>query len=70
MKLYAGIDFYSSNHYLGIIDTKGHKGWPNDFIFFVCRALERTLYVYLEAIPEVKTRFITLMPSLGSRGGF
>jgi Fic family protein len=39
---------------------KGHKGRPDDFIFFVGRALERTLYLYLEAIPEVKTQFITL----------
>ena len=39
---------------------KGHKGQPGDFIFFVGRALERTLYLYLEAIPEVKTQFITL----------
>jgi hypothetical protein len=39
---------------------KGHKGRPNDFIFFVGRALERTLYLYLEAIPEVNTQFITL----------
>ncbi|MBW1892619.1 MAG: Fic family protein [Deltaproteobacteria bacterium] len=39
---------------------KGHRGLPDDFIFFVGRALERTLYLYLEAIPEVKTQFITL----------
>ena len=39
---------------------KGHKGQSGDFIFFVGRTLERTLYLYLEAIPEVKTRFITL----------
>lgn len=39
---------------------KGHKGQPDDFIFFVGRALERSIYLYLEAIPEVKTQFITL----------
>ena len=39
---------------------KGHKGQSDDFIFFVGRALERTLYLYLEVIPEVKTQFITL----------
>lgn len=39
---------------------KGHSGKPDDFIFFVGRALERTIYLYLEAIPEVKTHFITL----------
>ena len=31
-----------------------------NFIFFVGRALERTLYLYLEAISEVKTQFIPL----------
>ncbi|MBU1342612.1 MAG: Fic family protein [Proteobacteria bacterium] len=39
---------------------KGHSGKPDDFIFFVGRALERTIYLYLEAIPEVKTHFMTL----------
>lgn len=39
---------------------KGHKGQPDDFIFFVGRALERTIYLYLEAIPDIKTHFITL----------
>lgn len=39
---------------------KGHSGKPDDFIFFVGRALERTIYLYLESIPEVKTHFITL----------
>jgi cell filamentation protein, protein adenylyltransferase len=39
---------------------KGHKGQPEDFIFFVGRALERTIYLYLEAIPEINTHFITL----------
>ncbi len=45
--------------YYGALD-KGHRGQPDDFIFFVGRALERTINLYLEAIPEVKTRFITL----------
>ncbi len=39
---------------------KGHNGKPDDFIFFVGRAMERTIYLYLEAIPEVKTQFISL----------
>ena len=39
---------------------KGHKGHTDDFIFFVGRALERSIYLYLEAIPEIKTKFITL----------
>ncbi len=39
---------------------KGHKGKPDDFIFFVGRALERTINLYLEAIPDIKTQFITL----------
>lgn len=39
---------------------KGHKGKTDDFIFFVGRALERSIYIYLEAIPKVKTNFITL----------
>ncbi len=38
----------------------GHKGKTDDFIFFVGRALERTIYIYLEAIPKVKTSFISL----------
>lgn len=39
---------------------KGHKGQPDDFIFFVGRALERSIYLYMEAIPEIKAKFITL----------
>jgi Fic family protein len=39
---------------------KGHKGKTDDFIFFVGRALERSIYIYLEAIPGVKTSFIPL----------
>lgn len=39
---------------------KGHQGKTDDFIFFVGRALERTIYLYLEAIPYVKTSFLTL----------
>lgn len=39
---------------------KGHRGKTDDFIFFVGRALERTINLYLEAIPNVKTEFLTL----------
>lgn len=39
---------------------KGHRGKTDDFIFFVGRALERTINLYLEAIPNVKTNFLTL----------
>ncbi|MEA1900730.1 MAG: Fic family protein [Thermodesulfobacteriota bacterium] len=39
---------------------KGHQGKTDDFIFFVGRALERTINLYLEAIPYVKTSFLTL----------
>ena len=39
---------------------KGHCGKTDDFIFFVGRALERTINLYLEAIPNVKTNFLTL----------
>ncbi|MBC8200353.1 MAG: Fic family protein [Desulfobacteraceae bacterium] len=39
---------------------KGHRGKIDDFIFFVGRALERTINLYLEAIPNVKTNFLTL----------
>lgn len=39
---------------------KGHREKTDDFIFFVGRALERTINLYLEAIPNVKTNFLTL----------
>lgn len=39
---------------------KSHSGNLNDFIFFIGRSLERSLYLYLEAIPDIKTNFITL----------
>ena len=39
---------------------KGHKGKVDDFIFFIGRSLERTIYLYLEAIPQIKESFITL----------
>lgn len=39
---------------------KGHNGNIEDFIFFVGRSLERTIYLYLEAIPQIKSNFITL----------
>lgn len=45
--------------YFDILE-KGHQGKPDDFIFFVGRSLERTIYLYLEAIPDVKTQFVTL----------
>lgn len=39
---------------------KAHKGNINDFIFFMARSLERTIYLYFEAIPKIKENFITL----------
>ncbi len=45
--------------YYTVLD-KGHRGKPDDFIFFVGRSLERTINLYMEAIPDVATRFITL----------
>lgn len=39
---------------------KAHKGNINDFIFFMARSLERTIYLYFEAIPKIKDSFITL----------
>jgi len=39
---------------------KGHSGNIEDFIFFVARSLERTINLYFEAIPKLKTSFITL----------
>lgn len=37
-----------------------HKGKPEDFIIFVARALERTLYLYLEAIPGAVSTFLSM----------
>ncbi len=39
---------------------KAHKGNINDFVFFIARSLERTIYLYFEAIPKIKDSFITL----------
>jgi Fic family protein len=39
---------------------KAHKGQINNFVFFMARSLERTIYLYLEAIPQIKDNFITL----------
>ena len=39
---------------------KAHKGKVDDFIFFIGRSLERTVYLYLEAIPNIKESFISL----------
>lgn len=39
---------------------KAHSGKTDDFIIFVARALERTMYLYLEAIPDVATHFVTM----------
>jgi len=39
---------------------KAHQGKIEDFIFFVGRSLERTIYLYFEAMPKIKTNFITL----------
>ena len=39
---------------------KGHKGKIDDFIFFIARSLERTIYLYFEAIPKINDSLITL----------
>jgi len=39
---------------------KGYKEKVDDFVFLVGRALERTMYLYFEAIPKIKTHFITM----------
>ena len=39
---------------------KAHKGRVDDFIILVARALERTLQLYLEAIPGLAANFLTL----------
>jgi Fic family protein len=39
---------------------KAHTGKTDDFIFLVGRALERTIYLYLEAIPGVSSKFLTM----------
>ncbi|MCH2534878.1 MAG: Fic family protein [Bdellovibrionales bacterium] len=39
---------------------RGHSGDIDDFVFFIGRSLERTVYLYFEAIPKIKANFITL----------
>jgi len=39
---------------------KSHKGNFDDFVFFIGRAIERTINIYLESIPKLKTKFISL----------
>lgn len=39
---------------------KAHKGQVDDFIIFVARALERTIYLYMEAIPGLTEGFLSL----------
>jgi Fic family protein len=39
---------------------KAHKGKTNEFVFFVARSLERSIYLYFEAIPKIKDHFISL----------
>ncbi|MBU0479654.1 MAG: Fic family protein [Proteobacteria bacterium] len=39
---------------------KAHKGEVNDFVFLVARALERTIFLYFEAIPELTSGFLTM----------
>ena len=39
---------------------KAHSGKVDDFIIFIARALERTMYLYLETIPGLVSNFLTL----------
>lgn len=39
---------------------KAEKGEVEDFIFLVARALERTIFLYFEAIPRLASRFLTM----------
>lgn len=39
---------------------KGHSRNIDDFVFFIGRSLERTVYLYFEAIPKIAANFITL----------
>jgi len=39
---------------------KAQKGETEDFIFLVARAVERTIFLYLEAIPALASRFLTM----------
>ncbi|MBU0681228.1 MAG: Fic family protein [Proteobacteria bacterium] len=40
--------------------AKAYKGQLNDLIIFVARAVERTIYLYMEAIPGMTERFLSL----------
>ncbi len=39
---------------------KGHRGKTDDFVFLVARAMERTIYLYFEAIPGIKSHFLSM----------
>jgi len=39
---------------------KGHRGKIDDFVFLVARAMERTIYLYFEAIPGIKSHFLSM----------
>jgi hypothetical protein len=39
---------------------RAHRGNVNDFVILVARALERTLNLYFEAIPDLASNFLTL----------
>ncbi len=39
---------------------KGREAKLDEFVFFVARSLERTIYLYIEAIPKIKDSLITL----------
>jgi Fic family protein len=46
--------------YYDALEKGRQKNNVDDFIFLTGRALERTIYLYLEVIPEIKTHFLTL----------
>ena len=39
---------------------KGHRKNTDDFVFLVARAMERTIYLYFEAIPRIKSHFLSM----------
>lgn len=39
---------------------KGHAGKTDDFVFFIGRSLERTLGLYMEAIPQLQDELVTM----------
>jgi len=39
---------------------KGHRGNTDDFVFLIARAMERTIYLYFEAIPGIKSHFLSM----------